>query len=165
MYCQKCRTPVKLDGSLELLNPAAFELLVSKCAVVTQFAAYPNPTPLQTQRAGPFPNIVLHRPQYDPHIPQKDANSTIGLRNMLRGQFTGDLSRVHDRGPTPIRPPCLEQIVGICPSLCSPNRKSPHRLSRIFHRGRNRRTSKVRSLAKRALPSQARLKGLLACSR
>ncbi|KAL1622619.1 Vacuolar protein sorting-associated protein atg6 [Neofusicoccum ribis] len=27
MYCQKCRTPVKLDGSLEDLNPAAFKLL------------------------------------------------------------------------------------------------------------------------------------------
>ncbi|KAF7714352.1 Uncharacterized protein PECH_003058 [Penicillium ucsense] len=29
MYCQKCRTPLKLDGSLESLNPAAFELLVN----------------------------------------------------------------------------------------------------------------------------------------
>ncbi|KAF7510914.1 hypothetical protein GJ744_005744 [Endocarpon pusillum] len=28
MYCQKCRTPLKLDGSLEDLNPAAFDLLV-----------------------------------------------------------------------------------------------------------------------------------------
>lgn len=28
MYCQKCRTPLKLDGSLEALNPAAFDLLV-----------------------------------------------------------------------------------------------------------------------------------------
>lgn len=27
MYCQKCRTPIKLDGSLEDLNPAAFKLL------------------------------------------------------------------------------------------------------------------------------------------
>ena len=32
MYCQKCRTPLKLDGSLESLNPAAFELLISKLA-------------------------------------------------------------------------------------------------------------------------------------
>ncbi|KAJ5887329.1 hypothetical protein N7504_011376 [Penicillium tannophilum] len=29
MYCQKCRTSLKLDGSLESLNPAAFELLVN----------------------------------------------------------------------------------------------------------------------------------------
>jgi beclin len=28
MYCQKCRTPLKLDSSLEDLNPAAFDLLV-----------------------------------------------------------------------------------------------------------------------------------------
>ncbi|PBP23024.1 autophagy protein Apg6 [Diplocarpon rosae] len=28
MHCQKCRTPLKLDSSLEDLNPAAFDLLV-----------------------------------------------------------------------------------------------------------------------------------------
>ncbi|KAL1896857.1 Vacuolar protein sorting-associated protein atg6 [Sporothrix stenoceras] len=29
MYCQKCRTPLKLDSSLEDLNPAAYDLLVA----------------------------------------------------------------------------------------------------------------------------------------
>lgn len=29
MYCQKCRTQLKLDGSLDSLNPAAFDLLTS----------------------------------------------------------------------------------------------------------------------------------------
>lgn len=28
MLCQKCRTPLRLDSSLEGLNPAAFDLLV-----------------------------------------------------------------------------------------------------------------------------------------
>lgn len=28
MYCQKCRQPLKLDGSLEDLNPAAYDLLI-----------------------------------------------------------------------------------------------------------------------------------------
>jgi beclin len=28
MYCQKCRIPLKLDGSLQDLNPAAFDLLI-----------------------------------------------------------------------------------------------------------------------------------------
>jgi beclin 1 len=28
MYCQKCRAPLKLDSSLEHLNPAAFDLLI-----------------------------------------------------------------------------------------------------------------------------------------
>ena len=32
MYCQKCRTPLRLDGSLEGLNPAAYDLLVGKHA-------------------------------------------------------------------------------------------------------------------------------------
>lgn len=30
MYCQKCRTPLKLDSSLEDLNPAAYDLLVGE---------------------------------------------------------------------------------------------------------------------------------------
>lgn len=30
MFCQKCRTPLKLDGSLEDLNPAAYDLLVGQ---------------------------------------------------------------------------------------------------------------------------------------
>lgn len=29
MYCQKCRTPLKLDNSLESLNPAAYDLIVA----------------------------------------------------------------------------------------------------------------------------------------
>ncbi|KAL2158459.1 hypothetical protein VTH06DRAFT_4225, partial [Thermothelomyces fergusii] len=29
MYCQKCRTPLRLDSSLEDLNPAAYDLLVA----------------------------------------------------------------------------------------------------------------------------------------
>ncbi|RYP49756.1 hypothetical protein DL769_011045 [Monosporascus sp. CRB-8-3] len=32
MHCQKCRTPLKLDGSLAELNPAAFDLLVASAS-------------------------------------------------------------------------------------------------------------------------------------
>ncbi|KAI0443200.1 autophagy protein Apg6-domain-containing protein [Xylaria telfairii] len=32
MYCQKCRNPLRLDGSLADLNPAAFDLLVASSA-------------------------------------------------------------------------------------------------------------------------------------
>ncbi|KAK8927405.1 Vacuolar protein sorting-associated protein 30 [Metarhizium anisopliae] len=32
MFCQKCRQPLKLDGSLEGLNPAAYDLLISATA-------------------------------------------------------------------------------------------------------------------------------------
>lgn len=43
MYCQKCRTPLKLDSSLEDLNPAAYDLLVGK-------GAYP-PITITTRRS------------------------------------------------------------------------------------------------------------------
>ncbi|OAQ99698.1 hypothetical protein LLEC1_03525 [Akanthomyces lecanii] len=45
MFCQKCRQPLKLDGSLQDLNPAAYDLLVSSAALqppkqtVVQFPA------------------------------------------------------------------------------------------------------------------------------
>lgn len=31
MYCQKCRTPIRLDDSLDNLNPASFKILVGEC--------------------------------------------------------------------------------------------------------------------------------------
>lgn len=39
MYCQKCRTPIRLDGSLEELNPAAFKLLTGtlKGPIVSEY--------------------------------------------------------------------------------------------------------------------------------
>ncbi|CAK7230551.1 Vacuolar protein sorting-associated protein atg6 [Sporothrix bragantina] len=36
MYCQKCRTPLKLDSSLEDLNPAAYDLLVATASQTSQ---------------------------------------------------------------------------------------------------------------------------------
>ncbi|ATY65156.1 autophagy Apg6 [Cordyceps militaris] len=45
MFCQKCRQPLKLDGSLQDLNPAAYDLLVSSASpqppkqAVVQFPA------------------------------------------------------------------------------------------------------------------------------
>ena len=34
IYCQKCRLPLKLDGSLQNLNPAAYDLLVGSYILV-----------------------------------------------------------------------------------------------------------------------------------
>ncbi|KAL1967185.1 hypothetical protein VTN77DRAFT_3476 [Rasamsonia byssochlamydoides] len=51
MYCQKCRTPLKLDGSLESLNPAAFDLLVGSTG--KSLPEHPN-------------NAPSHRPPYPP---------------------------------------------------------------------------------------------------
>ena len=37
MNCQKCRTPLKLDSSLEDLNPAAYDLLVGTESVIVHY--------------------------------------------------------------------------------------------------------------------------------
>ncbi len=44
MYCQKCRTPLKLDGSLEDLNPAAFDLLVGSTGKSLPDSSFPRLT-------------------------------------------------------------------------------------------------------------------------
>jgi beclin 1 len=34
LYCQKCRTPIDIDASIDQLNPAAFKLLTGMQAVL-----------------------------------------------------------------------------------------------------------------------------------
>jgi len=48
MFCQKCRTPLKLDGSLEDLNPAVYDLLVATHSRQPQKTISP-PSPLRYQ--------------------------------------------------------------------------------------------------------------------
>ncbi|PGH33427.1 beclin 1 [[Emmonsia] crescens] len=45
MYCQKCRTALKVDGSLEDLNPAAFDLLIGSTG-----KSLPDPSSKSTPR-------------------------------------------------------------------------------------------------------------------
>ncbi|KAF4974140.1 hypothetical protein FZEAL_8905 [Fusarium zealandicum] len=50
MNCQKCRQPLRLDGSLEDLNPAAYDLLVSSTSPQTpKKSAAPPPSIAQPQ--------------------------------------------------------------------------------------------------------------------
>ncbi|KAH6990847.1 autophagy protein Apg6-domain-containing protein [Ilyonectria sp. MPI-CAGE-AT-0026] len=50
MTCQKCRQPLKLDGSLEDLNPAAYDLLVSSSSPLTpKKSPVPRPPVAQPQ--------------------------------------------------------------------------------------------------------------------
>ncbi|KAI1431372.1 autophagy protein Apg6-domain-containing protein [Xylaria sp. CBS 124048] len=57
MYCQKCRAPLKLDGSLVDLNPAAFDLLVASSG--QQQPKRPSSTHV------PFPNEYERRALYN----------------------------------------------------------------------------------------------------
>jgi len=36
LYCQKCRTPIDIDASIDQLNPAAFKLLTGMCTFLTR---------------------------------------------------------------------------------------------------------------------------------
>ncbi|KAG5663640.1 hypothetical protein KAF25_006225 [Fusarium avenaceum] len=50
MNCQKCRQPLRLDGSLEDLNPAAYDVLVSSTSPQTlKKSSVPNPPIAQPQ--------------------------------------------------------------------------------------------------------------------
>ncbi|KAL1954704.1 hypothetical protein VTO42DRAFT_808 [Malbranchea cinnamomea] len=62
MYCQKCRTPLKLDGSLEHLNPAAFDLLIGstgKSLPDRQHAPYP-PSAFPPERRDLYNQAARH---------------------------------------------------------------------------------------------------------
>ncbi|OTB05630.1 hypothetical protein M426DRAFT_319617 [Hypoxylon sp. CI-4A] len=57
MYCQKCRTPLKLDGSLADINPAAFDLLVASSS------QQPPKRPSSSRLA--YPNDAERKSIYD----------------------------------------------------------------------------------------------------
>ncbi|KAK3990329.1 autophagy protein Apg6-domain-containing protein [Cladorrhinum sp. PSN332] len=58
MYCQKCRTPLKLDGSLEDLNPAAYDLLVATHSQQT-------PKKLSASSRTPHPQDLARKSIYE----------------------------------------------------------------------------------------------------
>ncbi|KAM0808067.1 hypothetical protein AB5N19_08408 [Seiridium cardinale] len=64
MYCQKCRTPLKLDNSLSELNPAAYDLLVAASSPQQpklQPIAPPS-YPQQEERRGLYDKIARNAP-------------------------------------------------------------------------------------------------------
>lgn len=73
MYCQKCRQPLKLDASLDDLNPAAYDLLVCKAALLffhRSLLTLPASTSPQTQvkstnSAKPASQDRTRKPHYD----------------------------------------------------------------------------------------------------
>ncbi|KAI1761251.1 APG6-domain-containing protein [Hypoxylon sp. FL1150] len=77
MYCQKCRTPLKLDGSLADLNPAAFELLVASSQQTPR-------RPLSSRMT--FPNDSERKTLYDKV--SKDTGPATFKRNT--GALRGD---------------------------------------------------------------------------
>ncbi|KAI7786727.1 autophagy protein [Diaporthe eres] len=71
MYCQKCRTPLKLDSSLEDLNPAAYDLLVASS----------QPTPKR-------------------HLPSRNTNTQDEARKSLFDRVSKNVGPATFRKPT-----------------------------------------------------------------
>lgn len=106
MNCQNCRTPLKLDNSLQDLNPAAYDLLVGmwdwrEAAVKLLLMEW------QARRAIRMARIP---PPRESHIRERDKISTIVSLKMplllfSRGPYHLHLSRGLDPSlPWPHRP-------------------------------------------------------------
>ncbi|KAF3399113.1 Vacuolar protein sorting-associated protein atg6 [Talaromyces pinophilus] len=100
MYCQKCRTPLKLDGSLEALNPAAFDLLVGSTGkslpehpdhAASHRQAYPPERRELYDRASRHANAPIYRRSIPP---PRDAGAHPTPPKLNRGESTGGMSFV-----------------------------------------------------------------------
>ncbi|POR38044.1 Vacuolar protein sorting-associated protein atg6 [Tolypocladium paradoxum] len=61
MYCQKCRQPLRLDGSLEDLNPAAYDLLISAASSPQTSKKPPQPRSPAAQSQEPARKVLLDK--------------------------------------------------------------------------------------------------------
>ncbi|KAH8204984.1 hypothetical protein TruAng_000867 [Truncatella angustata] len=81
MYCQKCRTPLKLDNSLSELNPAAYDLLHQPKKPLPQ-PVIPPTYPQHEERRGLYDKIAKNTPTAmfrKPANPQRPENSFVFL--------------------------------------------------------------------------------------
>jgi hypothetical protein len=76
MTCQNCKSPLKLDSSLEDLNPAAFDLLIGLLSyLLPRFNLLT--CLLQARRASPSQITRIMSPPLVLHTPKSEKTSTI----------------------------------------------------------------------------------------
>ncbi|KAL1882186.1 Vacuolar protein sorting-associated protein atg6 [Diaporthe australafricana] len=78
MYCQKCRTPLKLDSSLEDLNPAAYDLLVGRDPSRLSHPECPQPSSYAKA-----PVAASSQPTPKRETPPRNANAPDQVRKSL----------------------------------------------------------------------------------
>ncbi|KAF2869347.1 autophagy protein Apg6-domain-containing protein [Massariosphaeria phaeospora] len=83
LYCQKCRTPIDVDASIDQLNPAAFKLLTDSTLPAQQQAAKATP-PRQSRQSRPTFPSARHQ-TYDSAI--KSARNPTFKRNVPSSRF------------------------------------------------------------------------------
>lgn len=71
MYCQKCRTPLRLDGSLEQLNPSSFKILVESAPSLQPLPPQPPRSTAAKERKEVYDQAAKHAtsPQHKRTIP------------------------------------------------------------------------------------------------
>ena len=94
MYCQKCKTPLRLDGSLEQLNPSSFKILVDSApSLQPQLPNTPKSTAAR-ERRGVYDQAVKNAASLPPQhkrvipVPQKgNMNPAMSYVMLSESQF------------------------------------------------------------------------------
>lgn len=141
MSCQKCRTPLQLDASLQDLNPAAYDVLVGRvCSHENRFA---TDTKANTGSAEPLPETNVTTPR-TPHAQEKrdrydravqDASSPVFKRVIPQNQHrVGPLAPSTNTPKARLRENPAESFVMLTDSQVVP--PQPTKNSRPDHQGK-----------------------------
>jgi hypothetical protein len=113
MNCQSCRTPLKLDPSLQDLNPAAFDLLVGRQNYILLRPCKVAKTPLQVVTTPPKEFLQVLRPH-------TAARAPLILLCKMDPHPCTDMQLLVEEGLALAKDQGKDQI---CLSLCSRNLK------------------------------------------
>ncbi|CAM1504525.1 Fc.00g021160.m01.CDS01 [Cosmosporella sp. VM-42] len=109
MYCQKCRQPLKLDGSLEDLNPAAYDLLISSSSPQTlKKSSSPRPPvvqPLEQTKRSLYDRISQNAgpPTFKRNHGAHPRDSTMSFIYLTESQVGHPQSQAPERPSTPAK--------------------------------------------------------------
>ncbi|KAH8689080.1 autophagy protein Apg6-domain-containing protein [Talaromyces proteolyticus] len=92
MYCQKCRMPLKLDGSVEALNPAAFDLLTGSMG--KSLPEHPNHASSHRYPYPPERREMYDRASRQSSSPAYKRSVPAPVPKLGRGESSGGMSFV-----------------------------------------------------------------------
>lgn len=118
MYCQKCRTPLRLDPSLEQLNPSSFKILVDSAPSLTPQLPHAPKSAASRERKTVYDHAVKNAssPQQKRNVPppHKDsinpAESFIMLSQSQFGPMPTDDSQSQTRASSNSDKPASAQV-------------------------------------------------------
>ncbi|KAF2772125.1 APG6-domain-containing protein [Teratosphaeria nubilosa] len=85
LHCQKCRTPLKLDSSLESLNPASFKILADAAPALEPQPPDPPRSAAAKDRRHQYDEVAkqagppMHKPSISAGTPQRGAKLDPGM--------------------------------------------------------------------------------------